>query len=200
MAEPEIDTDKLDDAALAILSMKLHDGNRVWSGIDWSITDRLNAKGLIHDPIGKAKSLALTEDGLARTVRSDATLHADRSAEVAQRSECDFESRTSRGEQRERDRRIREEGRESRTREGSGRRKPRSRGTATAYPGGIVRTRPDCPVKPLQNMERQRPGKEEDRPAAGLCRAGSLLPESRTSTPENRLAVQGLGRNFWSRK
>lgn len=66
MAEPDLDTDNLDDAALAILSLTLHDGNRVWKGIDWSITDRLHAKGLIHDPIGKAKSLALTEDGLAR--------------------------------------------------------------------------------------------------------------------------------------
>jgi len=66
MAEPDFDTDKLDDAALAILSLTLHDGNRVWKGIDWSITDRLYAKGLIHDPIGKAKSLTLTEDGLAR--------------------------------------------------------------------------------------------------------------------------------------
>ena len=66
MAEPDLDTDKLDDAALAILSLTLHDGNRVWKGIDWSITDRLHAKGLIHDPIGKAKSLTLTEDGLAR--------------------------------------------------------------------------------------------------------------------------------------
>ena len=66
MAEPKLDTDKLDDAALAILSLTLHDGNRVWKGIDWSITDRLHAKGLIHDPIGKAKSLTLTEGGLAR--------------------------------------------------------------------------------------------------------------------------------------
>ena len=66
MAKPDLDTDKLDDAALAILSLTLHDGNRVWKRIDWSITDRLHAKGLIHDPIGKAKSLALTEDGLAR--------------------------------------------------------------------------------------------------------------------------------------
>ena len=65
MAKPDLDTDKLDDAALAILSLTLHDGNRVWKGIDWSITDRLHAKGLIYDPIGKAKSLALTEDGLA---------------------------------------------------------------------------------------------------------------------------------------
>ena len=32
MAEPDLDTDKLDDAALAILSLTLHDGNRVWKG------------------------------------------------------------------------------------------------------------------------------------------------------------------------
>jgi len=66
MAEPDLDTDKLDDAALAVLSLTLHDGNRVWKGIDWSITDRLHAMVLIHDPVGKAKSLALTEAGMAR--------------------------------------------------------------------------------------------------------------------------------------
>jgi len=66
MAEPDLDTDKLDDAALAILSLTLNDGNRVWKGLDRSVTDRLHAKGMIHDPIGKAKSLALTENGLSR--------------------------------------------------------------------------------------------------------------------------------------
>lgn len=65
MAELDLDTDKLDDAALAILSLSLYDGNRVWKGLDWAITDRLHAKGLIADPVGK-KSLILTEDGLAR--------------------------------------------------------------------------------------------------------------------------------------
>lgn len=34
MAELDLDTGKLDDAALAILSLTLHDGNRVWKGID----------------------------------------------------------------------------------------------------------------------------------------------------------------------
>lgn len=66
MADFEFDTEKLDDAALAILSLTLHDDNRVWRGLDWAITDRLHAKGLIADPVGKAKSLALTDDGLAR--------------------------------------------------------------------------------------------------------------------------------------
>jgi len=36
-----LDTDKIDNAALAILSLTLHDGDRVWKGIDWHITDRL---------------------------------------------------------------------------------------------------------------------------------------------------------------
>lgn len=39
MVELELDTDKLDDAALAILSLTLHEGNRVWKGLDWAITD-----------------------------------------------------------------------------------------------------------------------------------------------------------------
>ncbi|NCO16479.1 MAG: hypothetical protein GW902_04525, partial [Alphaproteobacteria bacterium] len=62
----ELDTDRLDDAALAILSLTLDDGRRVWKGLDWAISDRLYEKGLIEDPVGKSKSLVLTEDGVAR--------------------------------------------------------------------------------------------------------------------------------------
>jgi hypothetical protein len=61
----ELDTAKLDRAALAILSLTLHDGSRVWKGIDWAITDRLHEKVFVHDPVGRAKSLLLTEEGLA---------------------------------------------------------------------------------------------------------------------------------------
>ncbi len=67
----ELDTDKLDAAALAILSLTLHDGRRVWKGVDWAITDRLFYKGLIENPSGRAKSLVLTEAGLAE---AEATL------------------------------------------------------------------------------------------------------------------------------
>ena len=62
----ELDTDKLDEVALAILSLTLHDDRRVWKGLDWAITDRLHEKGLIENPVGKAKSLVLKEDGVAR--------------------------------------------------------------------------------------------------------------------------------------
>jgi hypothetical protein len=60
-----LDNDKLDAAALAILSITLHDGNRVWKGIDWEITDRLYEKGMIENPANRTKSLVLTHEGLA---------------------------------------------------------------------------------------------------------------------------------------
>ena len=63
-----LDTDKIDDATLAILSLTLHDGDRVWKGIDWDITNRLFEKGLIHDPKNKAKSLSLTPEGIAHAL------------------------------------------------------------------------------------------------------------------------------------
>ena len=59
----EIDSDKLAEAALAILSLTLHDGGRVWKGLDWDLMDLLHEKGWIVDPQSKAKSVVLTEDG-----------------------------------------------------------------------------------------------------------------------------------------
>ena len=76
MGELDLDTDKLDDVALAILSLTLHDRNRVWKGLDWSITDRLHDKGMIADPVGKTKSIILTDEGLARAEAVLATVFA----------------------------------------------------------------------------------------------------------------------------
>jgi Domain of unknown function (DUF6429) len=59
----DIDTDKLAEAALAILSLTLHDGGRVWKGLDWDLMDLLHEKGWILDPRSKAKSVVLTEEG-----------------------------------------------------------------------------------------------------------------------------------------
>jgi hypothetical protein len=59
----EIDTDKLAEAALAILSLTLHDHGRVWKGLDWDLMDLLHEKGWIVDPQSKAKSVVLTEEG-----------------------------------------------------------------------------------------------------------------------------------------
>jgi hypothetical protein len=65
----ELDTNKIDDAVLALLYLGLHDGTRVWKGFDWDAMNRLHEQGYITDPRGKAKSVALTPDGLQRAKR-----------------------------------------------------------------------------------------------------------------------------------
>ena len=65
----EVDTERVDAAVLALLYLGLHDGVRAWKGFDWAALDRLHAKGLISSPIGKAKSVAFTEEGLREARR-----------------------------------------------------------------------------------------------------------------------------------
>ena len=65
-----MDIDKLDAAALAILSLTLHDALRVWKGIDWDIAERLFQKGLIENPASKAKSHVVTKQGLELAKRA----------------------------------------------------------------------------------------------------------------------------------
>jgi hypothetical protein len=65
----DIDTDKIDEAVLALLYLTLHDGVRAWKGHDWDALDRLYRKGMIGNPVGKAKSVVLTDEGLAESER-----------------------------------------------------------------------------------------------------------------------------------
>jgi len=65
----DIDTDKIDEAVLALLYLTLHDGVRAWKGHDWDALDRLYQKGMIDNPVGKAKSVVLTDEGLAESER-----------------------------------------------------------------------------------------------------------------------------------
>jgi hypothetical protein len=58
-----LDLDKLAEAALAILSLTLHDNGRVWKSLDWDLMDLLEEKGWIVEARSRAKSLILTEDG-----------------------------------------------------------------------------------------------------------------------------------------
>jgi hypothetical protein len=62
-----LDTDKIDDAVLALLYLTLHDYCRAWKGFDWDALDRLHEKGLIDDPKNRNKSVVFTEDGLRRS-------------------------------------------------------------------------------------------------------------------------------------
>jgi hypothetical protein len=63
----EIDRDKIDEAVLALLWLTLHDERRAWKGFDWDALERLHARGLIADPVNKAKSVVLTDEGLRQS-------------------------------------------------------------------------------------------------------------------------------------
>ncbi len=64
-----IDTDRIDNAVLALLYLGLHDGFRAWKGFDWDAMDRLHENGMISNPASKTKSVVFTEEGLRRSER-----------------------------------------------------------------------------------------------------------------------------------
>ncbi len=73
--EPTIDTDRIDEAVLALLFLGICEQDRftglarAWKSFDWAAMERLYQKGLIHNPVGKAKSVYFTEEGLERAER-----------------------------------------------------------------------------------------------------------------------------------
>jgi hypothetical protein len=64
-----LNTDKIDDAVLALLYLTLHDRYRAWKGFDWDALNRLHQKGMLRDPVGKAKSVMFTPEGLEQAER-----------------------------------------------------------------------------------------------------------------------------------
>lgn len=42
---------------------------RAWKGFDWSVMNRLHHKGMIRNPVGKAQSVFLAEEGIAGSER-----------------------------------------------------------------------------------------------------------------------------------
>lgn len=65
----KIDTAAIDEAVLALFYLTLHDHNRTWKSVDWDTLNRLHERGLIDDPVNKAKSVVLTEEGLSESKR-----------------------------------------------------------------------------------------------------------------------------------
>lgn len=63
----EIDENKVDEAVLALLYLTLHDDVRAWKSHDWDAMNRLHEKGFIGNPVGKAKSVVMTEEGLKQS-------------------------------------------------------------------------------------------------------------------------------------
>ena len=76
-----IDTDRIDDAVLALLHLTIHDQNRAWKGFDWDALGRLHQKGMIDDPASASKSVALTSDGLQRSQELFEAMFTKQSAE-----------------------------------------------------------------------------------------------------------------------
>ena len=74
----DIETDKIDEAVLALLYLTVHDGVRAWKGHDWDASDRLYRKGMIDNPVGKAKSVVLTEEGCWRASGCSGSCSSDR--------------------------------------------------------------------------------------------------------------------------
>ena len=66
----EFDQNKVDEVVLALLWLTAFEvdeyGARAWKSHDWDALDRLHEKGYISDPKSKAKSVVLTEEGMAR--------------------------------------------------------------------------------------------------------------------------------------
>ena len=65
----KLNTDRIDEAVLALLHLGLHDGTRIWKSFDWDAMARLHEKGYITDPVGKAKTVTFTEEGLRESER-----------------------------------------------------------------------------------------------------------------------------------
>jgi hypothetical protein len=59
----ELDHERIDAAVLAMLYLNLYCSGAVWKGFDWNAMERLHEKGLISDPVGKAKSVVFSEEG-----------------------------------------------------------------------------------------------------------------------------------------
>ena len=65
------DVDKVDECTLALLYLVTHNrkegsGARAWKGFDWDTMNRLHEKGYISNPVGKAKSVGMTEEGFKK--------------------------------------------------------------------------------------------------------------------------------------
>ena len=74
----EIDTERIDEAILALLYLTLHEDCRAWKSFDWDAMNRLHEKGFISNPVSKAKSVVLTEKGLQESERLFQKLFANR--------------------------------------------------------------------------------------------------------------------------
>jgi hypothetical protein len=67
----DFDKDKIDEFTLALFFLVAHErhegvGARAWKGFDWDTLNRLYEKGYISNPVGRAKSVGMSEEGFVK--------------------------------------------------------------------------------------------------------------------------------------
>ncbi len=68
----EFNPEAIDEATLALMylvTFKSRPAYRAWKSFDWDSLNRLHEAGYIGDPVGKAKSVWLTDEGLVESKR-----------------------------------------------------------------------------------------------------------------------------------
>ena len=83
-----MNNNRIDDAALALLYLGRHEVSRMsgevrtWKSFDWTVMERLYAKGLISNPMNKNKAVAFTDEGLKESERLFQELFTSSDADV----------------------------------------------------------------------------------------------------------------------
>ena len=65
-----IDWNKVDEVTLALLNLTAFKEQgivRSWKSHDWNVMNRLHEKGWIQNPVGKAQSVVLTDEGIRQS-------------------------------------------------------------------------------------------------------------------------------------
>lgn len=60
------DQSRIDETVLALLAAYLFNTNSSWKGYDFDVMNRLHEAGYVFNPVGKQKSVQLTEEGVER--------------------------------------------------------------------------------------------------------------------------------------
>ena len=60
------DQSRIDEAVLALLAAYLFNTNSSWKGYDFDVMNRLHDAGYLFNPVGKQRSVQLTEAGMER--------------------------------------------------------------------------------------------------------------------------------------
>ena len=82
----------LEEFVLVLLHASASDergGFRSWKGYDWGIMNRLHEKGMISNPVGKAKSVYLTDEGCSTAEKLELRFFGSTAARAGGEPACE---------------------------------------------------------------------------------------------------------------